>query len=174
MQASIYQKLESVTARHATVSDLLSKIEVINDQNRYRELAKEFAQLEPVVACFKQYVAKEKELLASETIFQEQDSELKSLAQEEIQNIKSQLEILEGELKTLLLPTDPNDKHNVFLEIRSGAGGDEAAIFAGELFRMYSYYIENKRWKIELLSSSAGEHGGYKEVIARVIGDGAY
>jgi len=174
MQDSIYQKLESVTARHATVSDLLSKIEVINDQNRYRELAKEFAQLEPVVACFKQYVAKEKELLASETILQEQDSELKSLAQEEIQNIKSQLEILEGELKTLLLPTDPNDKHNVFLEIRSGAGGDEAAIFAGELFRMYSYYIENKGWKVELLSSSAGEHGGYKEVIARVIGDGAY
>lgn len=174
MQQSIYQKLEAITKRHAEVSDLLSTTAVINDQNRYRELSKEYAQLDPVVVCFKKYVAKEEESKTAETMLQEQDAELKVLAQEEIQSIKGQLENLELELRSLLLPTDPNDERNVFLEIRSGAGGDEAGIFAAELFRMYSYYIESKGWHIEILSSSPGEHGGYKEVIARVIGKGAY
>ena len=174
MQQSIYQKLETIVKRHAEVSDLLSTTVIINDQNRYRELSKEYAQLDPVVVCFKKYVAKEEESKAAEVMLQEQDAELKALAQEEIQSIKGQLENLELELRSLLLPTDPNDERNVFLEIRSGAGGDEAGIFAAELLRMYSYYIESKGWRIEVLSSSQGEHGGYKEVIARVIGKGAY
>lgn len=174
MQQSIYQKLEAIVKRHAEVSDLLSTTAVINDQNRYRELSKEYAQLDPVVVCFKKYVAKEEESKAAETMLAEQDAELKVLAQEEIQSIKGQLENLELELRSLLLPTDPSDERNVFLEIRSGAGGDEAGIFAAELLRMYSYYIEGKGWRIEILSSSQGEHGGYKEVIARVIGKGAY
>jgi len=174
MQSSIYQKLETITKRHAEVSDLLSTQAVMNDQNRYRELAKEYAQLDPIVDCFKRYVAAETASKDAEVMLQESDAELKVLAQEEIQAIKSQLENLETELKVLLLPTDPNDQRNVFLEIRAGAGGDEAGIFAAELFRMYSYYIESKGWRVELLNSSPGEHGGYKEVIARVIGNGAY
>lgn len=174
MQQSIYKKLQTITLRHAEVSNLLSTIAVMNDQNRYRELAKEYAQLDPVVVCFKKYVAAAEESKAAESMLQETDAALRVLAQEEIQKIKTQLENLELELKTLLLPSDPNDHRNVFLEIRSGAGGDEAGIFAAELFRMYGYYIENRGWRVEILSSSQGEHGGYKEVIARVIGDGAY
>jgi len=174
MQESIYTKLQAVAARHAVISDLLSTAEVINDQNRYRDLAKEYAQLDPIVICFKKYVAAETERQAAEAMLQEADAALKELAQEEIQKLKGQLEDLELELKKLLLPNDPNDQRNVFLEIRSGAGGDEAGIFAAELFRMYAYYIEGKGWRMEMLSSSPGEHGGYKEVIARILGLGAY
>jgi len=174
MQQTIYQKLETIAKRHAEISNLLSTTAVINDQNRYRDLAKEYAELSPVVECFKKYVTAETALQDATAMLQEADAALKELAQEEIQQLKAQLENLEAELKVLLLPTDPNDERNVFLEIRAGAGGDEAGIFAAELFRMYSYYIEGKGWHMELLSSSIGEHGGYKEVVARVIGHGAY
>ena len=174
MKPSILTKLELLSARHEEIAGLMSDPEVINDQNRFRSLSMEYAQLEDVVKTFADYQSTEQDMQEAEEMLQEDDAEMQAMAQEEIEQGKQQLEQLEQELQKLLLPKDPNDNSNVFLEIRAGTGGDEAAIFAGDLFRMYSRYAESKRWQIEVLSSSEGEHGGYKEVVARIIGAGAY
>ncbi|MDJ0832164.1 MAG: peptide chain release factor 1 [Gammaproteobacteria bacterium] len=174
MKPSILTKLELLSARHEEIAGLMSEPEVINDQNRFRSLSMEYAQLEDVVKTFADYQSTEQDMQAAEEMLQEDDAEMQALAQEEIDQAKQHLEQLEQALQKLLLPKDPNDNSNVFLEIRAGTGGDEAAIFAGDLFRMYSRYAEAKRWQIEVLSSSEGEHGGYKEIVARIIGAGAY
>jgi peptide chain release factor 1 len=174
MELTIQTKLEALKTKHHEIGELLSQPEIINDQEKYRTLSKEYAQLEPIVEAFKRYEANLRELEAATTMLDEQDVELRELANAEVKKLKENLENLELELKVLLLPKDPNDRKNVFLEIRAGAGGDEAAIFAGDLFRMYSYYIAAQHWQIEVISSSPGEHGGFKEVIALVRGDGAY
>lgn len=174
MQPSIHKKLILLQERFQEITELLSQVEIINDQNRYRELSKEYAKLEPITNCFQEYLAAEANLANTEELLQGEDSEMQLMAEEEMQTIKTLLEALENKLKILLLPKDPNDQRNVFLEIRAGAGGNEAAIFAGDLFRMYSRFAENKGWQLEILSSSEGEHGGYKEIIARINGDGAY
>ena len=175
MQPSILNKLNLLTKRYQEIADLLARQEVINDQKQYRELSKEYAHLEPMVNALKEYNDNQQKIIDAETMFQEEsDVELKQLAQEESEHLKTAHQQLEANLQTLLLPCDPNDERNVFLEIRAGAGGDEAAIFVGDLFRMYSHYVEDAGWRLELINSSSGEHGGYKEVIARVIGKGAY
>lgn len=172
MKPSILSKLDTLNDRHQEIAGLLAEPEVIQDQNQFRQLSVEYSQLEPVVQEYQKYcqIIEDKET-AEEML---NDPELKEMAKEELSSIKSSLEQLEGNLQKLLLPTDPHDNSNIFLEIRAGTGGDEAAIFAGDLFRMYSRYAEQKRWKVEIMSQNLGEHGGYKEVIARLVGSGAY
>lgn len=174
MKASILSKLEILSARHEEIAGLLSELEVINDQNRFRALSMEYAQLEDVVKTFTEYQSVEQDRLAAEEMLGEDDAEMREMAEEEINQAKQRMQELELVLQKLLLPKDPNDNSNVFLEIRAGTGGDEAAIFAGDLFRMYSRYAENKKWQIEVLNRNEGEHGGYREIIARIIGAGAY
>jgi peptide chain release factor 1 len=174
MKPSILAKLELLSARHEEIAGLLSEPEVINDQNRFRNLSMEYSQLEDVVKTFDKYQEAQQDLDGAQEMLKEDDAEMREMAQEEISDAEDRMQALEMELQKLLLPKDPNDNSNVFLEIRAGTGGDEAAIFAGDLFRMYSRFAEIKRWQIEVLNSNEGEHGGYKEVIARIIGQGAY
>ncbi len=174
MKASILSKLEILSARHEEIAGLLSELEIINDQNRFRALSMEYAQLEDVVKAFTEYQSVEQDKIAAEEMLKEDDVDMREMAEEEINDTKKRMGELELVLQKLLLPKDPNDNSNVFLEIRAGTGGDEAAIFAGDLFRMYSRYAENKKWQIEVLNRNEGEHGGYKEIIARIIGAGAY
>jgi len=174
MKASILNKLEQLAARHEEVGILLSEPEVLSDQNRFRNLSMEYSQLEPVTQNYSAYQQAQEDLENANEMLAEDDAELREMANDEIKTVKAQLVELEVDLQKLLLPTDPHDQSNVFLEIRAGTGGDEAALFAGNLFRMYSRYAENHRWQIEILSEREGEHGGYKEIIARIIGTGAY
>ncbi|WP_345846182.1 peptide chain release factor 1 [Shewanella algae] len=174
MKESVIRKLEGLLERNEEVLALLSDADVIADQDRFRALSREYAQLEDVIKGFKAYQQAQADLQTAQEMLAEEDPELKEMAQEESKAARAQLEQLEGELQILLLPKDPNDASNAFLEIRAGAGGDEAAIFAGDLFRMYSRYAESQRWQVEVMSASEGEHGGFKEVIAKVSGDGVY
>lgn len=174
MKPSIHNKLESIADRLEEVGALLSDPDVMSDQNRFRELSKEYAQLDPVVKCFKDYQSTLDDLHEAEALLKDDDPEMREMGEEEIKSAKGRRENLELELQKLLLPTDPNDDSNTFLEIRAGTGGDEAALFAGDLFRMYSRYAENHRWQTEIISENQGEHGGYKEIILRIIGQGAY
>lgn len=171
---SLIKKLDTLAERYEEVSSLLSDPDIISDQNKFRDLSKEYATLEPVQKAYSEYrqaqnaISDAKEMLASD------EEELKELAEMEIEEANAVIEHLNGELQVLLLPKDPNDDNNVFLEIRAGAGGDEAGIFAGDLFRMYSKYAERMRWQMEILSENRAEHGGYNKIITRVIGTGAY
>ncbi len=174
MKQSLLNKLELLSARHEEIAALLADIETINDQPKFRSLSMEYAQLENVVRSFSAYQQAQQALGAAHEILADDDAEMRELAEEEIADSTQQIERLEIGLQKLLLPKDPNDSANVFLEIRAGTGGDEAALFAGDLFRMYSRYAESQRWHLEILTSSEGEHGGYKEIIARIIGQGAY
>ena len=174
MKASILTKLETLVERYEEVQHLLGDPDVIGDQDKFRALSKEYSQLEEVTQCFQAYQQAQEDLVAAEEMANEDDEEMREMAQEEIKEAKESIERLTDELQILLLPKDPNDDRNCFLEIRAGAGGDEAGIFAGDLFRMYSKYAEKRGWRIEVMSSNEAEHGGYKEMIAKVIGDGAY
>ncbi len=174
MKPSIHNKLETIADRLEEVSALLADPGVMSDQNRFRELSKEYAQIDPVVKCFKDYQSTLDDLNEAESLLNDDDPDMREMGEEELKNAKDRQQVLELELQKLLLPTDPNDDSNTFLEIRAGTGGDEAALFAGDLFRMYSRYAENRRWQIEIISESQGEHGGYKEIILRIIGQGAY
>ncbi len=174
MKESLLHKLEALCARHEEIAGLLADIEVINDQDRFRALSMEYAQLEDVVKNFNAFREAQYALESAREMLSEDDAEMRELAEEEIETSSSRIEGLEVELQKLLLPKDPNDSANVYLEIRAGTGGDEAAIFAGDLFRMYSRYAESKGWQLEVLNSNEGEHGGYKEIIARIAGNGAY
>ncbi|MEL7293782.1 MAG: peptide chain release factor 1 [Pseudomonadota bacterium] len=174
MKASILTKLETLVERYEEVQHLLGDPDVIGDQDKFRALSKEYSQLEEVTKCFQAYQQAQEDLLAAEDMANEDDEEMREMAQEEIKEAKETIERLTDELQILLLPKDPNDDRNCFLEIRAGAGGDEAGIFAGDLFRMYSKFAEKKGWRVEVMSSNESEHGGYKEMIAKVSGDGAY
>ncbi|HCG7660006.1 TPA: peptide chain release factor 1 [Vibrio parahaemolyticus] len=174
MKASILTKLETLVERYEEVQHLLGDPDVIGDQDKFRALSKEYSQLEEVTKCFQAYQQAQDDLAAAEEMAKEDDEEMREMAQEEIKDAKEAIERLADELQILLLPKDPNDDRNCFLEIRAGAGGDEAGIFAGDLFRMYSKYAEKRGWRIEVMSSNEAEHGGYKEMIAKVSGDGAY
>ncbi|AUI85541.1 peptide chain release factor 1 [Vibrio azureus] len=174
MKASILTKLETLVERYEEVQHLLGDPDVIGDQDKFRALSKEYSQLEEVTQCFQAYQQAQEDLVAAEEMANEDDEEMREMAQEEIKEAKESIERLTDELQILLLPKDPNDDRNCFLEIRAGAGGDEAGIFAGDLFRMYSKYAEKRGWRIEVMSSNEAEHGGYKEMIAKVSGDGAY
>lgn len=174
MKTSIITKLESLVERYEEVQHLLGDPDVIGDQNKFRALSKEYSQLEEVTKCFQAYQQAKEDLVAAEEMAKEDDADIREMAEEEIVAAKETIERLTDELQILLLPKDPNDDRNCFLEIRAGAGGDEAGIFAGDMFRMYSRFAEKKGWRVEVMSSSLAEHGGYKEMIARVSGDGAY
>lgn len=174
MKASIRLKLDQLQERFEEIAGLLSDPEVIGDQNRFTSLSKEYAKLEPVVDEYRRYSDMQEQLTGAEEMRRDEDLEIRSMAEEEIRSVQPLLEEQERSLQLLLLPSDPNDERNIFLEVRAGTGGDEAALFAGDLFRMYSRYAEQQNWQIELISASEGEQGGYKEIIARVIGKGAY
>lgn len=175
MKPSVEKKLQMMQERCEEVKKLLSDPDVVNDLNRYRELSKEYAHLSPFIAHYDDYHHQLKAKQEAETMLQEEaDSELQQLAKQEIKQTEDQLAHLEETLMLALLPPNPYDDSNVFLEIRAGTGGDEAAIFAGDLCRMYLRYAEAERWKIEVISESQGEHGGYKEIIVRILGQGVY
>lgn len=174
MKASLLSKLENLTDRHEEVSALLGDGDTIADQNRFRDLSREYAELESVVRCYGEFTKVQADLDEARTMLEDADVDLREMAREEIDAGTERLAELEQELQTLLLPRDARDSNNVFLEIRAGTGGDEAAIFAGDLFRMYSRFAEKMRWKIEVLSERSGEHGGYKEIISRVEGKDVY
>ncbi|MCB2426741.1 peptide chain release factor 1 [Methylophaga pinxianii] len=174
MKDSIRHKLEALVDRHEEISGLLSDPETMANQNKFRTLSQEYAQLEPVVKHFAMYLQTLSDLKDAQAMMQEKDPELREMAKEELAIAEEKQEQLAIDLQKLLLPKDPNDQRNIFLEVRAGTGGDEAAIFSGDLFRMYSRYAESRRWQVEVLNAQEGEHGGYKEIIARIVGDGAY
>ena len=174
MKASIRKKLEMCAERYEELEGLLSTESVIHDQNMFRQYSKEYAELQAIALSFASYKSTEADILSAEAMLQEADPELRALVEEEITELKSKLIAQEKDLYTCLLPTDPHDKGNVFLEIRAGTGGDEAALFAGNLFRMYTKFAENQRWQVEMVSESLGEKGGFKEVIVRIVGQGVY
>tara|TARA_B110000046_G_scaffold184501_1_gene223135 strand:+ start:1885 stop:2967 length:1083 start_codon:yes stop_codon:yes gene_type:complete len=174
MKASILGKLDHLADRYEEVGALLSDPDIIGDQNKFRDLSKEYAELEPVVNCYHSYQKVMNNIDEAKLLLKDSDPEMRAMAQEELKDGEAQQEILNSDLQKLLLPKDPNDDKNVFLEIRAGTGGDEAAIFSGDLFRMYSKFAENQRWKIEVISENRGDHGGYKEIIARIVGAGVY
>jgi peptide chain release factor 1 len=174
MKASILSKLDHLAERYEEVGALLSDPDIIGDQNKFRELSKEYAELEPLVKCYQNYQKVLESISDAKQLLKDPDPDMRAMAQEELKDGEAQQSELEVDLQTLLLPKDPNDDKNVFLEIRAGTGGDEAAIFSGDLFRMYSKFAETQRWKIEVISENRGDHGGYKEIIARVVGQGVY
>lgn len=172
MNPEIFVKLEQATERHEEIALLMSDPDVMSDQNKFRELSKEYSSLEDLVKTFALYNQADQEKLEAEEMLS--DPEMGELAKESLEDAKESLLEYEKQLQILLIPKDPDDDKDIYLEIRAGTGGDEASIFSGDLFRMYSRYAENRKWKINIVSASEGEHGGFKEVIAQVEGDGAY
>ena len=174
MKASILSKLERLQDRYEELEALLGVAEVIMDQDKFRAYSKEYAELEDVVKNYGQYVQLQADMEEAQLMLAEDDAEMKAMAEEEILDGKQRQAELELDLQKLLLPKDPNDGHNTFVEIRAGTGGDEAAIFAGDLYRMYTRYAENMGWKVEIISQNEGEHGGYREIITRMVGNDVY
>ncbi|HFK5877854.1 TPA: peptide chain release factor 1 [Legionella pneumophila] len=174
MKKSLELKLQQMLERYEEVGRLLSEASIIADQNQFKSLSKEYAQLEPVSQCYESYLEAKNNLDSLNELLESDDKDLATMAEEEIDTVKKQIEELDKQLQWHLIPKDPDDERNIYLEVRAGTGGDEAAIFAGDLFRMYSRYAENQGWQIELISASHGEHGGYKEIIAKISGQAVY
>jgi peptide chain release factor 1 len=174
MKESIRGKLETTRDRFEEVSALLSDADVIGNQDRFRDLSREYSRLEPIVSLFRQYERLVREIAAADEMAADADSEIRQMGREELETLNERKEQLQLDLQRALIPRDPHDDSNVFLEIRAGTGGDEAAIFAGDLFRMYAKYAEQMRWPLEVLSEREGEHGGYKEIVSRISGSGIY
>ena len=174
MKESVIRKLEGLRERYEEVQALLGEPGVVSDQERFRNLTKEYAQLGDVVAGFDRYQQATADLQTVMEMLEGDDPEMKAMAQEELGDAKARVEEIGDELQILLLPKDPKDDNNCYIEVRAGTGGDEAAIFAGDLFRLYSRFAERKGWKVEVVNANEGEHGGFKEVIAKVDGEGVY
>ena len=174
MKESIIAKLEILVERYEEVQALLGDPDTINNQKKYRELTKEYSQLEEVVLSFKAFQGAQEDLAAAQLMLEDDDQDMREMAQDEVVEAKAEVEKLADQLQILLLPKDPNDDRNCFIEIRAGAGGDEAAIFAGNLFRMYNKFCDSKKWRVTVMNSNESEQGGFKEVIIQVEGDGAY
>ncbi|MFT5393337.1 MAG: peptide chain release factor 1 [Gammaproteobacteria bacterium] len=174
MNERLLQRLDTLSDRIEEVSALLGTPDIISEQDRFRSLAKEHAELAPVVDAYREYQHTVESLATATVMLQDDDPEMRALAQDELNEKQETARGQAVALQKLLLPRDPADESNLFLEIRAGTGGDEAALFVGDLLRMYLRYAENRRWKTELMSESHGEAGGYKEVIVRVIGSRAY
>ena len=170
LSETLSAKLDGLIDRHDELSALVSDPQVHADRNRYAALMREFKELEPVLAVYSALKSAASELAESEALLEDDDPDIRELAREEVDTHQAEAERAEGELKRLLLPKDPDDALDVFLEIRAGTGGDEAALFAGDLFRMYGRYAEDRGWQLTKLSERGSEHGGYKEVVARVAG----
>ena len=174
LSASMVAKLGDLNDRFEEVSALLSDAETMADREKFTALSKEFAEIEPVVLCYQKVTALKDNLEENTLLLDDDDPDLRELAELEIAEAKDQITDLSAQLQTLLLPRDPNDQSNVFLEIRAGTGGDEAAIFSGDLYRMYSKFAESKGWRVEIMSERPGEHGGFKEIITRIEGKEVY
>lgn len=174
MKESIRFKLESVGERYEEIAGLLADPDVISDQEQFRELSKEYARVEPVVNLFGEYQSLIDDISAAEEMASDSDADIRQMGQEELTELRDRQETLTLSLQKALIPPDPHDASNVYLEIRAGTGGDEAAIFAGDLFRMYSRYGESQRWSIEVITAREGDHGGYKEIISRVSGNNIF
>ena len=174
MNQSILTKLEQLSMRLEEINALLSEQSVASDQNRFRELSIEHSQLSPVNDKYNEYLSTSRDIEAAAKLLDEEDKDIKEMAEEEINTGQNRLDELELELKKSLLPKDPNDSRDIIIEIRAGTGGDEASIFSGDLYRMYTRYVEKSKWQIEVLSSNLGEHGGFKEIIARISGSNVY
>jgi peptide chain release factor 1 len=174
MKDSIRQRLEKMTDRFEEVGRLLADPQTSGRSQQFRDLSMEYARLQPLAERFRDYRALERDLAAIRGMQADGDASMRALAAEEESRIRAALEAAAAELRRQLLPKDPRDDRNIFLEVRAGTGGDEAAIFAGDLFRMYARYAEARGWSVETLSESVGEHGGYKEVICRIVGRGAF
>ena len=174
MKESIINKLDNLQDRYQELEGLLSDAEIISNQERFRAFSKEFSEIEPVVKSFERFRKTQVELRQAKEMQKDSDSDMREMAEDEVHRTGAELELLELELQKLLLPKDEKDSFNIFLEIRAGTGGDEAAIFSGDLFRMYSRYAEVKGWRLEIINERPGEHGGYKEIIARIEGRNVY
>ena len=174
MKDSIRTKLETTRDRFEEIAGLLSDPDVIADQNQFRDLSREYSRLEPIIHLFGQYESVGSDVVAARELAGDDDPEVQEMGQEELAKLQDIHKLLQFDLEKSLIPSDPHDDSNIYLEIRAGTGGDEAAIFAGDLFRMYSKYAERKRWPIEVISAREGDHGGYKEIISRVTGSGIY
>lgn len=174
MKDSLRTKLETLDERYQEIGALLSEGSIIADQKKFRALSQEYAEIEDVVKCFKLYNQAHAANVEARGMLEEDDADMRELAQEEFKASTQRIEELESELQTLMLPKDVRDNCNVFLEIRAGTGGDEAAIFSGDLFKMYSRYADRKKWRLEIISENQGEHGGYKEIICRIEGTQVY
>ncbi|VVE57730.1 peptide chain release factor 1 [Pandoraea aquatica] len=172
MKASMQAKLDQLTQRLVELDGLLSQGDITRDLDNYRKLTREHAELAPVVAQYQQYRQALGDVAAAQEMAS--DPEMRDFAEDEAANARARMEDLEGTLQRMLLPRDPNDDRNIYLEIRAGTGGDESALFAGDLLRMYSRYAERQRWQVEIMSASESDLGGYKEVIVRLVGQGAY
>jgi len=174
MNPSLVEKLEQLSARAGELHRLLAQPAVLGDQPRFRALSRELADITPAVEAYAELRGRAASLAEARAMLEDADGDIRKLAQEEVR--RSAAEVAEGELalQKLLLPRDPNDGRNIFLEIRAGTGGDEAAIFCGDLFRMYQSYAESRGWPVEVLSARHGEHGGHKEIISRIVGRDAY
>jgi peptide chain release factor 1 len=175
MKESIRTKLENLSDRLEELNALLSDPEIISDQNKFRELSKEYAEIEPVVVCFKKYTSNSDTIVAATEMQHDEDAEIRVLAEEEFREAKKEQQQLENELQFLLLPKDPDDNRNIFLEIRAGTGGDESTLFVNDLMRMYTRYAEERGWQSEIINKNKGDYdNSYKEIILRVTGDGVY
>lgn len=172
MKPSMLKKLATLAERLDELNRLLSSEDATSDMDNFRKLSQEHAEITPIVEQYHAFEQSEADIAEAQKMLA--DPEMKEFAQEEIENGKQKLAEVEATLQKLLLPKDPNDERNIFLEIRAGTGGDESALFAGDLFRMYSRYAERQRWKVEVVSANESELGGYKEIIAKIIGQGAY
>jgi len=171
---SIRYKLENTRDRHEEVAGLMADPNVIGDQNQFRDLSREYARLDPIVAQFSQFESLSEDLVAAQEMAVDTDAEIRQMGEEELASLGKKRDALLIQLQKALIPPDPRDDSNIFLEIRAGTGGDEAAIFAGNLFRMYAKYAESQRWSLEIISAREGDHGGFKEVICRISGDGIF
>ncbi len=174
MNPSLLDKLDQLSDRYEEILALLSDQATIADQNEFRKLSIELSDIEPVIESFRRFGELEVELEEATNMAKDEDPDIREMAQEELPALTEEHESLQEKIRILLIPKDPNDNKNVFLEIRAGTGGDEASIFSGDLLRMYTYYAESQKWNLEVMSRSEGEHGGFKEVIARIEGQGVY
>ena len=174
MKDTIRRRLERVADRHAEIERMLADPGILGRSDQFRDLSVEFARIDPIARGLARLTSRERELAAARAVAADPDSRMRELAQQEIDELESAAAADESELQRLLVPPDPLDDNNVFLEIRAAAGGDEAAIFAGDLHRMYARYSERRGWTVEVVSENRGEHGGYREVISRIAGRGVY
>jgi len=174
MRDNLIRRLERSVDRFEEIGRLLSQPDLDGGSNQFREMSMEYSRLEPLAEKFTVYRDLQKSMVEAELLATESDPELRAMAKDEIARLASEIEATESQLERLLIPPDPDDNRNIFLEIRAGAGGDEAAIFAGDLFRMYTRYADNQRWQTEILSESRGEHGGFREIICRLVGAQVY
>ena len=174
MKPSIHQKLDHLSQRFEEITALLAEPETQNDQDRFRTLSKEYAQLNPVVTAFRGYLGTLDAIEFARSLANDADADVRAMARDELDEAEAKRDQLEQDLQILLLPRDPNDERNIFLEVRAGTGGAEAALFAGDLYRMYVRYAEQKGWKTEVMSESEGDLGGYKEIIVRISGQDVY